>query len=454
MSQNKSQFGIIEASVILSSVSDEDKVVDVRSNIVELNFYENLYKTYIDASIVLIDDFGMKNALKVQGTERLRIVIGDANKPNEPVIVKYFFFSKITDTKRMNERSEVIALDLVEEQVYIDAVKQISRAYNDTLENVMTDIASNELGKGTLQYKFDGSAQGERKVVIPYLSPIQAINWVRDRATTRTGSPIFFYSTLYSNDLILQDLDTMLREPIFNDKLPLRYSTAIASVDDKQEQLRPYYEIITYTENNTDNALAMYENGAIGSFYETIDASTGSVYGTHISIRDIVDEFYTNDLISPDTLQTIYDPSLEIDGKLADEYNSMHVHQVVSNNTYNQYLSYHDEARLLDDNNNTFESRLKIKNKIIRTILKKNVIDIAMQGSLFFEGQVSVGNRLRVLFLNSDVTGDTKDASKQIDTRKSGDYLILAISHKLMDNRHSVSLRLTKLGELPKDFKL
>jgi len=132
----------------------------------------------------------------------------------------------------------------------------------------------------------------------------------------------------------------------------------------------------------------------------------------------------------------------------------MHVHQVVSNNTYNQYLSYHDEARLLDDNNNTFESRLKIKNKIIRTILKKNVIDIAMQGSLFFEGQVSVGNRLRVLFLNSDVTGDTKDASKQIDTRKSGDYLILAISHKLMDNRHSVSLRLTKLGELPQDFKL
>jgi hypothetical protein len=127
---------------------------------------------------------------------------------------------------------------------------------------------------------------------------------------------------------------------------------------------------------------------------------------------------------------------------------------VVSSNTYNQFLSYHDEARLLDDNDNVIESRLKIKNKIIRTILKKNVIDIGMQGSLFFEGSVTVGNRLRVLFLNSDVTGDTKESSKQIDTRKSGDYLILAISHKLIDNKHTASLRLTKLGELPKDFKL
>ena len=33
MAQNQSQFGLLEASIILSSVKDEDKVVDVRGNI-------------------------------------------------------------------------------------------------------------------------------------------------------------------------------------------------------------------------------------------------------------------------------------------------------------------------------------------------------------------------------------------------------------------------------------
>ena len=78
MAQNQSQFGILEASIILSSVKNEDRVVDVRGNIVEVNFYENLYKPYVDASIVLIDDFGLKDALSIQGTERIKLVLGNA----------------------------------------------------------------------------------------------------------------------------------------------------------------------------------------------------------------------------------------------------------------------------------------------------------------------------------------------------------------------------------------
>jgi len=77
-----------------------------------------------------------------------------------------------------------------------------------------------------------------------------------------------------------------------------------------------------------------------------------------------------------------------------------------------------------------------------------------MNGSLFFQGAVPVGKKIRVLFLNSNVEGDEKDALKQIDKRKSGDYLILAINHKLISEKHTSVLRLTKLGDLPRNFKL
>jgi len=454
MAQNQSQFGILEASIILSSVKNEDKVVDVRGNIVEVNLFENLYKPYVDSTIVLIDDFGLKNSLNIQGTERLKLVLGDAENPEEPVVVKYFFFSKINDTQKMNERSELLSISLVEEHVYIDAIKQFSKSYTDELENIITSIADNELGKTVVKSLFEPSVQGPRKIIVPYLSPLEAIQWLRDRATTRTGSPIFLSGSLYTNSLVMSSLDGLLREDVINDKLPLRYSSAISGVDADQDQLRPYYEIMSFKEVDAENSLALYENGAIGSFYASIDAGTGVLSGDHISVRDILDEFYTNKLISADTNQSIFDPSLEIDGKLSDEYNSLHIHQVVSSNTYNQFKSYHDETSLLGENNSLIESRLKAKNKIIRTFLKKNIIDIGMNGSLFFKGKISVGRKLRLLFLNSNVQGDLKDTNDQIDKRKSGDYIILATNHRLADEKHTTILRLTKLGELPKDFRV
>tara|TARA_R110000822_G_scaffold13383_4_gene47681 strand:+ start:1235 stop:2599 length:1365 start_codon:yes stop_codon:yes gene_type:complete len=454
MAQNQSQFGILEASIILSSVKNEDKVVDVRGNIVEVNLFENLYKPYVDSTIVLIDDFGLKNSLNIQGTERLKLVLGDAENPEEPVVVKYFFFSKINDTQKMNERAELLSISLVEEHVYIDAIKQFSKSYTDELENIITSIADNELGKTVVKSLFEPSVQGPRKIIVPYLSPLEAIQWLRDRATTRTGSPIFLSGSLYTNSLVMSSLDGLLREDVINDKLPLRYSSAISGVDADQDQLRPYYEIMSFKEVDAENSLALYENGAIGSFYASIDAGTGVLSGEHISVRDILDEFYTNKLISADTNQSVFDPSLEIDGKLSDEYNSLHIHQVVSSNTYNQFKSYHDETSLLGENNSLIESRLKAKNKIIRTFLKKNIIDIGMNGSLFFKGKISVGRKLRLLFLNSNVQGDLKDTNDQIDKRKSGDYIILATNHRLADEKHTTILRLTKLGELPKDFRV
>jgi hypothetical protein len=86
--------------------------------------------------------------------------------------------------------------------------------------------------------------------------------------------------------------------------------------------------------------------------------------------------------------------------------------------------------------------------------MKKNMLDIGMNGTFFFSGSVGVGNKVRLLFLSSNAEGDNKDFVEQIDMRKSGDYFIIAINHKLTSEKNITQLRLSKLGELPDDFKL
>jgi hypothetical protein len=452
-SQTQTQFSILEAVFISSITTGQDIAVDVRASILEFNFFEDIYAPYINATIVILDDFGLKTALNVQGTERLKIVVGNSDKPEEPVFTKYFFFSRILDSQKRNERAEVLDIELVEEHVYINSIKQISRSYTQTLENIIESIMFSEFEKKIDKQYFSGSIQGERKIIVPYMSPLEAVNWLLMRATTRIGSPIFLYSTLYRNNLIFSDLDSLLKEDIVNEKLPLLYSSALASGDNTQQNLRAYNEIMAFKETNKYDALAMYEEGSIGSYYSTLDTATGRSVGSHITIRSIVDEFLTNEVLSNDTEQMIYDPALQIGNKLSDEYNSVHIFQITSSNTYNQYKSYHDEITLLDEDNNLLESRLKVKNKIIRSILRKNSIEIAMTGSLFFDRKICPGNKIRLLFLDTNVESTSSDISDQIDKKKSGDYFIMNIHHRL-GKEHMAFLKLSKFGELPKNFGL
>jgi len=284
------------------------------------------------------------------------------------------------------------------------------------------------------------------------MSPMETMSWLKDRMTTKTGSPIYIHGDLYSNELYMSGLDKLLQEDVVNEKLPLRYGDALMGATGQQELLRDFYEINGFREVDIEDSLALYEEGAIGSFYSNIDAGTGQAYGTHITVRDILQDFYTNGLISDATTQSIFDQSLEIDGRPSDEYNSLHIHQVTSSGTYNQFQSYHDEA-LLIEGNTLFESRLKIKNKVIRQILKKNTIDIEIGGDLFFERKLGPSRKLRLLFLNPD-TNNIKDAAESLDLRKSGDYLLTNVAHTMFEEEHKVSARLIKLGDLPSDFTL
>lgn len=451
---NKSRYSIINADVILTSSTGETQLIDIRNNVLEVVFYEHLNKPYVDANVVILDDFGLRSSLGTQGTERLSLTIADGTDPTNAIIEKTFFFSKINDVKKTNDRSEVISLSLVEDHVYINAMKQISRSYESTLEDAIINIADRDLGKDIVETTyFTGSAQGERKVIIPYMSPLEAITWLKDRMTTRTGSPIYLSGDLYSNFLYMSGLDGLLQEDVINKKMPLRYSDALQSGSMEQEAEKLYFQIKQFEEVDVEDSLALYEEGAIGSFYSNLDAGSGQAYGSHVTIRDVLDDFYTNGLIDNKSSQSIFDPTLTIQGKLSDEYDAVHIHQVTSSKTYNQFKSYHDETQLFE-NNELFESRLKVKNKIIRQMLKKNTINIQMNGSLFFERKISPGRRIRIVFLSPNTQGDLRNLSKTIDQSKSGDYLMTAISHRLLEQNHRVTAQMVKLGDLPEDFTL
>ena len=453
---SQTTFSIVEAVFVTSAGPDNNIEVDIKPNVMEFICYEHIAKAYIDARLIFIDDFGLKSQLNMRGTERFRITFGNLEDDTKPQFTKFFFVGKIASTKKLNEKSEIAVVDLVEDILYIDSVKQISRAYTGTIEDIIELIAGVELGRTVTRFAFKESAQGTRKILVPYLSPLETINWIKDRATTRTGGPIYLHANLFTDSLYLSDFDSLMKQEVVNAKFPLRYTEASASIDDKNEMFRPYSDIINYSEQPSDNMMAQYEAGNIGSFYSNIDAGTGISAGRHVSVRDIVQELYLSDILDRSSNQNMFDDTLLIDGKLSDDYNSLNIFQVTSSGTYNQFQSYHDEATLIDENDNIFESNLKVKNKIIRAMLKKNIIDIGIDGRMVFESSLKTGNTIRALFLNPNSETEDQDMLDQLDTTKSGDYFIMGICHifDLTKDVHHSTLRLSKLNNIPKDFIL
>ena len=454
MSQSK--YSIVEAVFVSSAGPNDNIEVDIKANVMEFTCFEHIAKAYIDARIIFIDDFGLQDQLNIRGTERFRITFGDLEDDQKPQFTKFFFVGKIASTKKINERSQVIVVDLVEDILYVDAIKQISRAYTGTIENIIELIAGVELNRNVERVAFKESAQGIRKIIVPYMSPLETISWIKDRATTKTGGPIYLHANLFTDTLYLSEFDSLMKQEVVNAEYPLRYTKAGASVDDKVEMFKPYFEIINYSEPPANNMLAQYEAGNVGSYYSNIDSGTGVTTGRHVTVRDIVQELYLTDVLDRTSNQQMFDDILEIDGKLSDDYNSLNIFQVTSSKTYNQFQSYHDEATLIDDNDNIYESNLKVKNKIIRAMLKKNIIDIGVDGRLVFESLLKTGNSLRALFLNPNSQVDNEDISSQLDNNKSGDYFIMAISHTfdLVKDTHYSTLRMSKLNNIPKDVVL
>lgn len=441
--QRQSKYKLFAAEFVSSLA--EDLAIDITANVGEVHLYEHIEKPYVSALLVVLDDFAMRERLHIKGSERITLTFKstDPSDASDP-ITKFFFISKVLDVKTVNDRTEMLSIELVEDHFWINSVKQISKSYTGELDAICEEIFSDQLGKSVQRKDFTGTAQGVRKVVVPYMRPINAVQWIKTRASTATGSPMYVYSTLYDDDITISDLDgLMIKDPV-NLNQPLLYTESLNTLDAFEDVKRPYIQILNYKEGLGQDTLTLYERGGIGSLYSMTDAGTGLSDESHVSIRNVLDDLKSNNVLKTRSLQNVYDEEFQVADRFTDEYNSLNTFQITSGKTYNQYANFHDET-------DEVFSRLKSRTRIINLALRKDRMEILMDGSPWMESGVSVGAKLRILFLNSNTKRDRENLADQIDYKKSGDYLVVACHHSLIEEKHRVTAKITKLEQLSQE---
>ena len=435
--------------------------VDMKFMTPEISIFESIEKNYITANILVYDDADtFADFLALQGTEKVKMEIDGGEASEIDSMILELRVVSLVKQEKIQDRAAIYAINCISKHAYDDANGKLSRSYTGQLEDTAEKILESYLDVGVLKKKElfsdeDISVQGEVKVIVPYISPLEAVSWLMERATSPVGSPFYAWATVWDQDggkdnVRYGTLKTMLEQgikkvlPEVKQKAEDGERSFIFNIM-AQGRAKTYKAqravIQSYTIHDTEDTLRMINKGAIGSTISNIDTYTSAQMKKHFDLEKLISN--TLGLGKMDTVLDNKD-TVKFNGetKTLSNHDSRYRNLVTSYGTYKWHNSYHDNA----------DPSLLI-NKMAKTAwtsaLVKNRIDVVLGGYQFAKNKIAAGDVIRLVFPVNRVSDDSPDGTdyaKKIDERKTGFYLILGIRRMWIGEQHSVVCDCTRVA--------
>ena len=468
--------------------------IELKDAVAEFNIFEDLSKSYLTGSILIGDDTGLMDEVKTKGDERVTLIIAKnpAISEGEPYFRLDFKVVSILRQEKTADRAEVLSLNLISDYAYNNSVIKISKSYTGKLEKISESILKNFLdvelalkefdlltgkpidtevrpdeGRITRKYYDDeqGSEQEAIKLLVPYLSPLETVEWLTERATDRWGTPFFLWASIWGQDmsetttLRLGNFMTMVQEGItsLNDqteKTDFIYSQVQTNLKAPEGYKGAMRIIKGIKLSNIENTLKMIREGAVGSTISNLDTyTTQSISKLYSATRflnslngggpqsDPEDEFAPYPNQGGKILGTVFDQQDQL--RIADEvrptsyWSARQRSTVTSYGTYASTNSIHeaiDDSSLLN----------KVRPLALRSMLARNMIEIMVDGIGILEDKLSVGDIIKVQFVTEDTESRALGGS---NLERSGYYLIQNCRHIFAEERHDVVLMICKVAQ-------
>lgn len=175
----------------LQIYSSSGKIVDVYSSMLELNIFEDIYTPSMSGELVINDSNDLPSALPMLGFEFLRIVF---TKPGNNPIEKVFRIYKIdgVETNFSNQANQNYIVKFCSEESILSLGSVISKSYKGkSVKDIVSDILTGYLkvNKTKLSQELLQSTAGTYDIIVPFMKPFEAINWV----VSRSNPPCIFY---------------------------------------------------------------------------------------------------------------------------------------------------------------------------------------------------------------------------------------------------------------------
>lgn len=436
--KNKAEY-ILESVLLQSERLSSD--VELNNMVTDVDLFEHLDKPYLTAQITIIDNERLYENADLLGGERISIKI-KSTRPNTVTITNNFYIKKIVFDEKHGDNTQVLSFHLIEDIAFISNLKNINKAYNGKISTIIERIADEYLDVGVESDKND---KQNINVIIPNLNPIESIKWLTQRASTIKGYPFFVFSTMASNKLHMVDLGKMLKAPVINPYYPYRYNMLSASSidEDKRRRVIKGYKMT----GNAEDLASMIQKGLIGANYNFIDTyKDKQISGKYNLVTDLLKNVIEDELLKQQP-NINYSTEYKHNEKSYDDFQSRTISILRSSGAYKNHKVGKEpsQTKSYGEANELADYKLEIISRSMDNLLKKSVLTIVVPGLDFIDGNKhsTISNQIRVEFQNSDAL-----FSKDVDKKKSGNYLIYSVRHQFKKEKYDAILTLVKMGNM------
>ena len=370
------------------------KTIPIKDQVMSLSIYESIFQPLVTCEISLTDAISIAHDLPIIGEERLTVRIKSTNASEESTyeFILHGLDDIVNDSQNRHQIYSIMGTSV---ESLADAKISVQKGYTDTYEAIVNDIMTSFIG--TSKKVTVGSAKGIHQIVVPNLSPLKAIDFVRQRSVSNMYgySPFLFYETsrgFYFTDVVSRFSEARSENATAITKI--FYPNATSDLNETTDD--SWKNIVSYETVSKHDTLTKTHNGAFYNNLNKFDLFKKQFVELETKLSDVKDSF---DLVE------------------AGEYNTSDMISNMSKAGATNYMVFVDGSR--SDSHIDFIGQ---KNTFA-TLLFQTIVNAEFHGDTMMEAG-------KVIYLDiKKPTGLTGDEPDQEDTRQSGFYMISKLAH-------------------------
>ena len=428
----------------LKLINARDEVIDLSEFVVELNLYEDLFKSYLHGNIVITDSRNIIDQFNIHGEEFLNIKLRTPSFPDNQVIEKTFRVYKLSDRTIVRDKNtQNFVLHFISIEFFYDVSLPLFVPFEGTITDVAGRIFSDfiatsrnfnvsesdntvsENPKGTDLIIINESSN-KVKFISPGWSPLKCINWLASKAIPKDGTAknfIFFES---NKNFYFGTLENIFRDAHENKNYLARYFISASNVrEDKSSQnvAREMFLAKDVEMIETTDYIKNYTNGYLGNRLIYLD-----VYSKEYQLIDY--DHTTN-----------YEKQFHSSGK------GTEAKPVFNKDTFKNFATnisfYPKNPKLFDDYQDNINEKMgEIHGNRLSSMLE--LTNIKMNMTVPGRTDAEVGRLIYFEYpsMGAQEPGDTESSAQ--DKLYSGYYIISAIHHRITKMEHEMIMEVIK----------
>jgi len=409
--QNSNQFKINELVIVTKAGK-----IDITSIYEEINIFDSIMMPVMSGNVLIVDAVGLSAGLLFDGSESILIDITKFNDDSIAGFKKAFRIYKQSDRNIITPNSEGYVLHFVSDELFFSDQQKINQSYEETYSEIIKKILINylEVPVNNLKGIYSDSS-GVRNVVIPNLSPIDAIQWCSKRAIDNNQSPNFMFFQNFTG-YNFASLSKLLTQP---EILDIKFLTKNLSTSSPLDEISgaKSFEVLSMT-----NLIERTRSGVNAGTFIGFDPITRTIETKLINYND----HYSNMKHGNDTAN--FTSIQNRDGKEnSQNFNSRKSLSIFgAARKFSEYIKKNDPTSI--STNESFEDFVFQRKAIIGNLMSKR-LKIVMPGNF----QLSSGFNVNV---QAPIFGEKEKNNNEEDKSLSGKYIIIASRHVIGFEKH------------------